>query len=354
MTFDSLSQDSLDSLNTALAPRFNWIRNVEQPMESFSGSKVAEGSPIHFDFSEQLLTTLIVLFWADLLSGLVLKWLDVRKDRIIRKVEVDRALQELRFWLDMVFQSDAAVKDLATEKIKNEINARLASLRIENDGGSDSFRTRCLGTLRARLRFHGWPTEEVAEADADKVLSILLNSILGALSGDIKRPSRSRNSQSPANDPTHIKSQERGRVFIGHGRAPYWKELKDFLADRLGLDWEEFNRDAAAGFSTKERLQQMLYSSSFAFLVLAAEDTDRDGTFHARLNVVHELGLFQGRLGFERAIILLEERCEEFSNIRGITQIRFPSGNLKIVFEDIRMVLEREGLIAGRAASGFS
>jgi predicted nucleotide-binding protein len=64
----------------------------------------------------------------------------------------------------------------------------------------------------------------------------------------------------------------------------------------------------------------------------------------ARENVVHEIGLFQGRLGFGRAIILLEEGCEEFSNIQGLGQIRFPKGNIGAKFEDIRAVLEREGL----------
>lgn len=63
------------------------------------------------------------------------------------------------------------------------------------------------------------------------------------------------------------------------------------------------------------------------------------------LNVVHEAGLFQGRLGFTKAIVLLEEGCEEFSNIQGLGQIRFPKGNIAPAFEEIRRVLEREGLI---------
>ncbi len=63
------------------------------------------------------------------------------------------------------------------------------------------------------------------------------------------------------------------------------------------------------------------------------------------MNVVHEAGLFQGRLGFSRAIILLEEGCEEFSNIHGLGQIRFPKGNIKAVFEDVRQLLEREKII---------
>jgi len=63
-------------------------------------------------------------------------------------------------------------------------------------------------------------------------------------------------------------------------------------------------------------------------------------------NVVHEAGLFQGRLGFTKAIVLLEDGCEEFSNIKGLGQIRFPKGNVKQAFEEIRQVLEREGLLS--------
>ena len=64
------------------------------------------------------------------------------------------------------------------------------------------------------------------------------------------------------------------------------------------------------------------------------------------MNVVHEAGLFQGRLGFDRAIVLLEEGCEEFSNISGLGQIRFPRGKIKSAFEDIRQVLEREDVLS--------
>jgi predicted nucleotide-binding protein len=75
---------------------------------------------------------------------------------------------------------------------------------------------------------------------------------------------------------------------------------------------------------------------------MTAEDEQPDGRMRARENVVHEIGLFQGRLGFKRAIVLLEEGCEEFSNIHGIGQIRFPKGNIGAKFEEIRQVLERE------------
>ena len=89
----------------------------------------------------------------------------------------------------------------------------------------------------------------------------------------------------------------------------------------------------------------MLDASCFAFIVMTAEDEHADKTKHARASVIHEVGLFQGRLGFERAIVLLEDGCEEFSNINGIGQIRFPPADIASKFEEIRRVLEREKLL---------
>jgi hypothetical protein len=83
----------------------------------------------------------------------------------------------------------------------------------------------------------------------------------------------------------------RKKVFIGHGLSPLWRELKDFLHNRLHLDWEEFNREPQAGIATTERLQQMLDASCIAFLVMTAEDQHANSTLHARENVVHEVGL---------------------------------------------------------------
>ncbi|MDJ0503286.1 MAG: nucleotide-binding protein [Nostocales cyanobacterium LE14-WE4] len=89
----------------------------------------------------------------------------------------------------------------------------------------------------------------------------------------------------------------------------------------------------------------MLDNAAIAFLIMTAEDEQGDGKLRARMNVIHEVGLFQGRLGFHRAILLLEEGCENFSNVEGIGNIPFPPGNIKACFEEIRRVLEREGLV---------
>jgi predicted nucleotide-binding protein len=103
-----------------------------------------------------------------------------------------------------------------------------------------------------------------------------------------------------------------------------------------------------AGIATTDRLKQMLDESAIAFLVLTAEDERQDRAMQARMNVIHEVGLFQGRLGFNRAIVLLEEGCAEFTNISGLGQIRFPPGRISACFHEVRAVLVREGLIAAR------
>ena len=147
------------------------------------------------------------------------------------------------------------------------------------------------------------------------------------------------------------RSQQRGNaeagtiVFIGHGHSKSWLELKDFIQSRLKLPVDEFNRVSTAGVSNVYRLAEMIESAAFAFLVLTGEDEQSTGGLHPRMNVVHEAGLFQGRLGFERAIVILEDGCEEFSNIAGLGQLRFQKDNIKSVFEEVRMVLEREGVL---------
>lgn len=135
------------------------------------------------------------------------------------------------------------------------------------------------------------------------------------------------------------------KVFIGHGGASTeYLKLGRWLTDR-GLEWEVFDRVPTAGLSTKERLAQMLDNAQFAFLLMTPEDETAQGTLTARANVIHEVGLFQGRLGWTKAIILLEEGCDEFSNIAGLGQVRYPKGNIRAAFDEIREVLVRDGLL---------
>lgn len=131
-------------------------------------------------------------------------------------------------------------------------------------------------------------------------------------------------------------------IFIGHGRSMQWRDLKDHLGDKHGFEIEAYEIGARAGHAIRDILQEMLIKSSFAILVMTGEDDTLEGNLRARQNVIHEAGLFQGKLGFHRAIILLEKGTEEFSNIHGIEQIRFNKNNIKETYGEILAVLQRE------------
>jgi hypothetical protein len=132
------------------------------------------------------------------------------------------------------------------------------------------------------------------------------------------------------------------RVFIGHGHNDQWRDLKDHLHEKHGYEVEAYEIGARSGHTIRDVLEEMLDRSSFALLVLTGEDATLDNRVLARQNVIHETGLFQGRLGFSKAIVLLEDGTEEFSNIAGIQQIRYSKGNIKECFGDVLATLRRE------------
>ncbi|MEW9570184.1 TIR domain-containing protein [Rhodanobacter sp. Si-c] len=141
-------------------------------------------------------------------------------------------------------------------------------------------------------------------------------------------------------DPPRIASSP--VIFVGHGRSQLWRDLKDHLQEKHGCKIEAYETGARAGHSIRDILEEMVEKSSFAILVMTAEDEQADGAQRARQNVIHEAGLFQGRLGFARAIMLLEEGVEEFSNVQGVQYIRFARGNIKETYGEVLATLRRE------------
>lgn len=131
-------------------------------------------------------------------------------------------------------------------------------------------------------------------------------------------------------------------VFLGHGRSAAWRDLRDHLRDHHGYKVESYETGARAGHTIRDIVEEMAKKSDMAFLVHSAEDELQNGKFQARPNVIHETGLFQGKLGFSKAIVLLEEGCEEFSNLAGIQQIRFSKNNIRETFGDVLATLKRE------------
>jgi len=131
-------------------------------------------------------------------------------------------------------------------------------------------------------------------------------------------------------------------IFIGHGKDDSWRDLKDHLQDKHRFKVIAYEIGARAGHGIRDVLEDMLDEASFALLVFSGENIDDQGRLHARENVIHELGLFQGKLGFKKAIVLLEENVEIFSNINGVQYIRYPRKKIKETFGDVLATIKRE------------
>ncbi|MPZ75127.1 MAG: hypothetical protein GEU77_01230 [Deltaproteobacteria bacterium] len=131
-------------------------------------------------------------------------------------------------------------------------------------------------------------------------------------------------------------------IFVGHGRNMQWRDLKDHLHEKHGYVVIAYEIGARAGHAIRDILEEMLESSSMAFLLMTGEDETPSGELRARQNVIHEIGLFQGRLGFAKAVVLIEEGVEEFSNIHGIQQIRFATGTIRETYGDVVATIRRE------------
>lgn len=134
-------------------------------------------------------------------------------------------------------------------------------------------------------------------------------------------------------------------VFIGHGRSKLWASIQLFLQNDLKLKTVCYESESRVGESIVPLLEKMLGQATYAVFVLTAEDQTEEGGKRARQNVVHEAGLFQGRLGFDRAVLLVQRGISGFSNIDGLQYIPFTGDNIEETFYQIQRALKAKGLI---------
>lgn len=142
-----------------------------------------------------------------------------------------------------------------------------------------------------------------------------------------------------------LKSSGLGKIFIGHGRSKLWARVQIFINDDLNLQTLTFEDESRTSESIINILNEFLDNSSLAILVMTAEDETSEGKIRARQNVIHEAGLFQGRLGFDKVIILKQEGVEEFTNVSGLQYIPFTQENIEQCFYELQRKLKKLGLI---------
>jgi len=135
------------------------------------------------------------------------------------------------------------------------------------------------------------------------------------------------------------------KVFIGHGHSQLWARVKLFLQEDFNLEALTFESETRTSESIVNILEGFLDESSFAILIMTAEDETSNGQTRARQNVIHEAGLFQGRLGFDRVVILKQNGTEEFSNIAGLQYISFTGDNIEQCFYELQRKLKKSGML---------
>ncbi|MDN3586886.1 nucleotide-binding protein [Pedobacter aquatilis] len=252
-------------------------------------------------------------------------------------------MEKSKSYKDTYFSADVIKRSL-NENIKEQVGKSSYRLRRENE-------TLTLDDEREFFAEYRKPHDSSTIRKFDTNISITINYTKNAdttliveakTRGEIENVFElfeENHSQSIVPNDKQIKTPV---IFIGHGRSSLWRDLKDHMTDKHDYKIEAYETDARAGHTIRDVLDEMANKSSFAILVMTGEDEDKEGKLKARPNIIHEIGLFQGRLGFSRAIVLLEDETEEFSNLFGIQQIRFSKGNIKEVFGDILATLKRE------------
>jgi sugar/nucleoside kinase (ribokinase family) len=161
------------------------------------------------------------------------------------------------------------------------------------------------------------------------------------LSAEVVAQSRAVDAESPQK-----------RIFIGHGHDAQWRLVKDCVTG-WGLRATYFESAPAAGRFVSEVLTEQALGADFAVIVVTGDDEDSAGHPRGRQNVVHEIGLMQGRLGWTKVAVLLEDGVEPFSNIAGLQYIPFSKGKVHQALHELETTLVREGLILPPVSSSY-
>ena len=136
-----------------------------------------------------------------------------------------------------------------------------------------------------------------------------------------------------------------GPIFLGHGHSAIWRHVESFLKNDLKLPVEAWESVPRTGHHNVEVLEGLLNTCGFAVIVAAGEDETANGQVRIRQNVVHEVGLFQGKLGFKKVALLLQAGIEDLSNLDGLQAIQFSGDNVQQTFHDLQRTLKREGYL---------
>ncbi|HXI24296.1 MAG TPA: LON peptidase substrate-binding domain-containing protein [Pyrinomonadaceae bacterium] len=228
-----------------------------------------------------------------------------------------------------------SILSLGVEKEQQMLEAHSVDKLI---GLSHDFLVRELKIIEVRSKIATQAQAEKEKEERDYILRLQLKAIQQELGDGIE--DRTAVDTRPNAPPREIKSASGlAKIFVGHGRNPVWNRVVVFLKDELGLQVEAFETSSHASQHIVDVLKSFLSICDAAVIVMTADDATTDGNVRARQNVVHEIGLFQGRFGFDRVILVQQANTEDFSNLAGLQTIRFDK-RVEEGFYDLRRAIE--------------
>lgn len=120
------------------------------------------------------------------------------------------------------------------------------------------------------------------------------------------------------------------KVFIVHGSDNELKEATARLIEKLSLEPIILHEQPNKGNTLIEKLESNSSDVKFAIILLTPDDKIKqtskkngNGVFHARQNVILELGYFFGKLGRPNVCAIYKETVQLPSDFKGIVYIPF-------------------------------
>jgi sugar/nucleoside kinase (ribokinase family) len=133
-------------------------------------------------------------------------------------------------------------------------------------------------------------------------------------------------------------------IFISHGQNPEWFAVQRFVEGRFESPVYSFESASWGGHEVSEALSKYLERCSLCVCILTAEDMTDDGRWFARQSVIHEIGLFQGKHGFDRVILLVEEGCDFVPQAAASCAVYFPHNRINHTFYQLAETIRAHGV----------
>jgi len=130
-------------------------------------------------------------------------------------------------------------------------------------------------------------------------------------------------------------------IFIAHGNNKEWREVETYIKDELKFKVLAYETESHSVEFTHEAIENLLDKCNFAVIVMSDDDYTKEGKARARQNVIHEMGLFQGRYGHKRVIVMKKKSVELNSNLIGKNLIEYHN-NIDEGFHKLKKALGKK------------